>query len=151
LPPPPRDYQAGPPQFVEIYGWLAVMNNYLKIALAGLTLVMIIQSVLIVKLYGARQNLERIVIRINDVGRPEVDHVGLDYHPQERETGYFLNQFEQQYYSRMRATVKDNYTRAFYFLDGRLADAAIEANKKTKPIKTFLAAPAEEIDIEVNN
>ena len=39
----------------------------------------------------------------------------------------------------MRATVRENYARSLYFLDGRLADAIIEANKKTKAIETFLA------------
>jgi hypothetical protein len=51
----------------------------------------------------------------------------------------------------MRATVRDNYTRSLYFLDGRLADALMEANKKTKAIENFLLAPSEEIDVHVTS
>jgi hypothetical protein len=40
---------------------------------------------------------------------------------------------------------------SLYFLDGRLADAAIEANRKTKTIETFLAGEGEEIEIAVKN
>src|SRR5262249_34802487 len=40
---------------------------------------------------------------------------------------------------------------SLYFLDGRLADAVIEANKKTNAIETFLAGSSEEVDVEVNN
>jgi type IV secretory pathway component VirB8 len=47
--------------------------------------------------------------------------------------------------------VRGNYTRSLYFLDGRLADAVIEANKKTKAIENFLLAPTEEIDIRITN
>jgi type IV secretory pathway component VirB8 len=38
-----------------------------------------------------------------------------------------------------------------YFLDGRLADAAIEEDKKTKMIETFLAGRGDEIEINVRN
>jgi type IV secretion system protein VirB5 len=88
----------------------------------------------------------------NDIGRVEsVSYDSLEYRPQEAEIRFFLSQFVQAYYSRMRATVKENFTRSLYFLDGRLADAVMEANKKTKAIETFLAAPAEEIEIQVKN
>jgi type IV secretion system protein VirB5 len=104
------------------------------------------------KIYQAFQNVKPIVIRINDVGRADAINYGsLEYHPQEGEIRYFLIQFVQQYYGRMRATLKENYTRSLYFLDGRLADATMEANKKTKVIETFLASPMEEIDIQVKN
>ena len=51
----------------------------------------------------------------------------------------------------MRATVRENYARSLYFLDGRLADAIIEANKKSKAIETFLASASEEIEVHVTN
>ena len=151
LPPPPGDYKAAKRQFVELYGSLAVMNTYLKIALLALTAVTTGLIALNIKTYNAFHNVKPLVIRISDLGRAETDYGSLDYHPQEAEIRYFLIQFVQQYYGRMRATVKENYTRSLYFLDGRLADAAIEANKKTKAIETFLTTAAEEIDIQVKN
>ena len=152
LPPPQIEYNAAKRQFVELYGSLDVMNTYLKIALLCLSLVCLGLVWLNVETYQAHRNPERIVVRINDVGRAEaISHGSLEYHPQEAEIRYFLIQFVQAYYGRMRATVKENFTRSLYFLDGRLADAVMEANKKTKAIETFLSAPAEEIEIQVKN
>jgi type IV secretion system protein VirB5 len=51
----------------------------------------------------------------------------------------------------MRATVRDNYALSLYYLDGRLADALIEANKKNKTIETFLAGSGDEIEVSVKN
>jgi type IV secretion system protein VirB5 len=51
----------------------------------------------------------------------------------------------------MRATARDNYARSLYFLDGKLAAAIIEANRKSKAIEQFLTAPSEEIEIRVKN
>src|SRR5262249_36941525 len=38
-----------------------------------------------------------------------------------------------------------------YFLDGPLADAVIEANKKMNTIETFLTGSTDEIEVKVNN
>lgn len=152
LPPPAKDYNAAKRQFVELYGSLAVMNTYLKIAVLCLCLVCVGLVFLNFKTIQAAHNLKPLVIRINDVGRAQaVNYDSLEYRPQEAEIRYFLIQFVQAYYGRIRPTVKENYTRSLYFLDGRLADAIMEANKKSKAIESFLAAPAEEIDIQVKN
>jgi len=152
LPPPQIDYQAAKRQFVELYGSLAVMNTYLKITVLVLCLICAGLTYLDVRTIQAARSLKPLVIRINDVGRAQaVTYNSLEYRPQEAEIRYFLIQFVQAYYGRMRATVKENFTRSLYFLDGRLADAVMEANKKTKAIETFLAAPAEEIEIQVKN
>jgi type IV secretion system protein VirB5 len=152
LPPPQIDYQAAKKQFVELYGSLAVMNTYLKITVLVLCLICAGLTYLDVRTIEAARNLKPLVIRINDVGRAQaVTYDSVAYRPQEAEIRYFLIQFVQAYYGRMRATVKENFTRSLYFLDGRLADAVMEANKKTKAIETFLAAPAEEIEIQVKN
>jgi type IV secretory pathway component VirB8 len=47
--------------------------------------------------------------------------------------------------------LRDNYARSLFYLDGRLADALIEANKKTNTMETFLTGSTEEIEVKVNN
>lgn len=139
-------------QYLELYGSVAVMNTYLKIAVLCLSLVAVALAVLNVKTYAAFHHLKPIVIRINELGRAEaVSYGSLDYHPQEAEIKYFLVQFVQQHYGRMRATVREYYPRSLYFLDGRLADALLEANKKTKMLETLLNGGSDEIDIHVRN
>jgi type IV secretion system protein VirB5 len=93
-----------------------------------------------------------LVIRINEVGRAEaVSYGDFEYHPHEPEIKYFLIQFVEQHYSRMRATVQENYAHSLYFLDGKLADALLAVNRKNKVIEQFLANPVEEIEVRVTN
>jgi type IV secretion system protein VirB5 len=146
------DYAEAQRQYVELYGSLAVMNTYLKIALLAISLVAFALVALDWKTYDNYHHLQPLVIRINDVGRAEaVNYGSLQYQPQEAEIKYFLAQFVRAYYGRMRARVKEAYPQSLYFLDGRLADAAMEVNKKSKVIETFLMGHGEEIDIQVKN
>lgn len=148
--PPPAELGVAQREYVEQFGSVLVTNMYLKIAVLALSVVAVGLVALHFKTFAVYRDLKPLVIRINDVGRAEALHYDdLTYHPQEAELKYFLSDFVERHYSRMRATVRDNYTRSLYFLDGRLADALIEANKKTKAIETFLAAPSEEIDVHV--
>jgi type IV secretory pathway TrbF-like protein len=151
--PPAKDYNAARKQYVEQFGSLIVMNTYLKIAVLVLSLVSLALVTLNFKTFRAFRDLKPLVIRINDVGRAEaVRYDSLEYRaPQEPEVKYFLINFVQRHYGRMRATVKENYTRSLYFLDGRLAGALIEANKKNNALESFLAGNGEEIDIRVDN
>jgi type IV secretory pathway component VirB8 len=75
----------------------------------------------------------------------------VEYHPQERELKFFLIQFVHDHYSRMRATVKEDYTRSLYFLEGSLADALIESTHKSKTIESFLAGQGEENDVKITS
>jgi type IV secretory pathway TrbF-like protein len=152
LPPPEKDYAAAKRQYLELYGSLAVMNTYLKIAVLCLSLVVVGLMFLNFRTYAAYHQVKPLVIRINDLGRAEAINYGsLEYQPQEAEIKYFLVQFVHAYYGRMRATVREAYPRSLYFLDGRLADAIIEANIKTKAIEMFLAGGTDEAEIEVKN
>jgi len=152
MPPPTPDLHAAKRQFVELYGSIQVMNTYLKIAVVSLCGVCLGLIALNIKTYQTFRNFKPLVIRINDLGRAEaVSYSDLEYHPQEAEIKYFLIQFVEQHYGRMRATLKENYARSLYFLDGRLADALIEANKKSNTIEGFLAGQSEEIEIHVKN
>src|SRR6266700_4134996 len=143
---PTHSFDAAKRQYLELYGSIAVMNTYLKIAVLCLSLVALALAWLNVNTYSAFHHLKPLVIRINELGRAEaVTYGSFDYHPQEAEIKYFLVQFVQQHYGRMRATVREYYPRSLYFLDGRLADALMEANKKTKLIEAFLTGGSDEI------
>src|SRR5712692_21687 len=152
MPASANDFDVAQRQYVEHYCSVAVMNTYLKVAVLCLALANVALAVLNVRTYAAFHHLKPLVIRINQAGQAEaVNYGSLEYQPQEAEIKYFLIQFVQQHYARMRATVQENYTRSLYFLDGRLADAVMQANKKTKAIEAFLAGQTEEAEIQVKN
>lgn len=152
LPPPVEAASSARRQFVELYGAAIVSNNYLKIALVCLSLVCVGLLLLNFKTYQTFSRFKPIIVRISDVGRAEaVAYDSMEYQPKDAEIRYFLIQFVTKHYGRMRATVRENFARSLYFLEGRLADATIEANKKNKTIETFLAGQGQEIEINVRN
>ena len=151
---PPTGYEFGEPRrrYVEQYGSTLVVNRYLKVALLGLTAVAVGLIVLNLQTERTFRHFKPLVIRIDDVGRATaVDYAALAYTPQAPELKYFLVQFVTKHYSRIRATVRQQYAESLYFLDGRLADATIEANKKAGTIERFLTSGSEEIDVHVRN
>src|SRR5712692_399918 len=152
MPSPQKDLSAASRQYVEQFGSYLVTITYLKIAVLALSLLCLGLVALHIKTYQAFRYLKPLVIRINEIGRAEAVHYDtFAYLPQEREIRYFLSDFVERHYSRMRATVRDNYAKSLYYLDGRLADALIEANKKNKTIETFLTGTGDEIEVSVKN
>lgn len=151
---PPAGYEFGDarPRFVEHYGSTLVMNRYLKVALLCLSVVTVALVGLTIATQRTYAHVKPLVIRIDDVGHATaVTYDSLTYTPQAPELKYFLVQFITKHYSRMRATVRQQYGESLYFLDGRLADATMDANKKSGVIERFLAGGGEEIDVRVKN
>jgi type IV secretory pathway TrbF-like protein len=150
--PPPVQMDAGSRKYLEQYAMLLVSNRHLRVALLCVTVLSLGLLVLNLKTVQTLRNFKPLVIRINEIGRAEaVAYDSLTYQPRDAEMKYFLIQFVTRYYGRMRATVRESYARSLYFLDGRLADSIMEANKKDRTIETFLAGQGDEIDIEVRN
>jgi type IV secretory pathway TrbF-like protein len=151
---PPAGYEYGDARrhYVERYGSTLVMNTYLKIALLCLSVVAAGLIVLTFKIQRDAQRVRPLVIRIDDVGRATaITEASLAYTPQAPELKYFLVQFVTAHYSRMRATVRQQYAESLYFLDGRLADATIDTNKKAGTIERFLTGGGDEIEVHVKN
>ncbi|MGA2877631.1 MAG: VirB8/TrbF family protein [Bryobacteraceae bacterium] len=150
LPPPAQT--RGAQRYLEQHSVLLVSNRQLRVALLALTVACLSLAFTSLRTLQAFRGFKPLVIRINDVGRAEaVSYDGLTYQPRDAEVKYFLIQFVTRHYGRISATVRESYSRSLYFLDGRLADAIIEANKKSKLIETFLAGEGDEIEIEVEN
>ncbi len=152
LPRPSKDFNTAKRLYMEQFGSALVTNNYLLVALAGVSLVAAGLIWLNLETHQTFENFKPLVIRISDVGRAEaLSYDSFRWEPQDAEIRYFLIQFVTKHYSRRRATIREGWAESLYFLDGRLADAAIEANRKSKTIETFLAGEGDEIEIGVKN
>lgn len=152
LPPPAKDFDTAKRRYVEFYGSVAVMNTYLKIAVFCLCLATVGLTILQIKTIQLFRNVRPVVIRINELGRAEAVSFGsLDYKPQPAEMKYFLIRFTQQHYGRIRATVREDYAQSLFFLDGRLADALIDDNRRSKVIETFLTDQSDEVEVRVTS
>ena len=137
--------------YLEQYGDPMVTNTYLKIALALISLVAAGLVFLNIKTIRTFENFRPLVIRIDDLGRAEaINYHNLEYRPQDAESKYFLTQFCSLYYQRNRYTIQNDFSKALYFLDGKLADGIIDAYRKGDLIKKFLSnTSAPEIDVDV--
>lgn len=146
-----RTFQDAKRLYLEQYGDPMVTNTYLKIALTLVSLIAVGLLVLDWKTIRTFENFRPLVIRIDDLGRAEaINYHNLEYKPQDAEAKYFLSQFCALYYRRNRYTIQDDFSKALYFLDGKLADGILDAYRKDDIIKKFLMnASAPEIDVEV--
>ena len=126
-----RTFQDAKRLYLEQYGDPMVTNTYLKIALTLISLVAVGLLVLDLKTIRTFENFRPLVIRIDDLGRAEaINYHNLEYKPQDAEAKYFLSQFCALYYRRNRYTIQDDFSKALYFLDGKLADGILDAYRK---------------------
>jgi type IV secretion system protein VirB5 len=137
--------------YLEQYGDPMVTNTYLKIALTLVSVIAVGLLILDFKTIRTFENFRPLVIRIDDLGRAEaINYHNLEYKPQDAEAKYFLSQFCALYYRRNRYTIQNDFSKALYFLDGKLADGILDAYRKDDIIKKFLMnTSASEIDVEV--
>jgi type IV secretory pathway TrbF-like protein len=137
--------------YLEQYGDPMVTNTYLKIALTLVSLIAVGLLVLDLKTIKTFHDFRPLVIRIDDLGRAEaINYHNLEYKPQDAEAKYFLSQFCGLYYRRNRYTIQDDFSKALYFLDGKLADGILDAYRKGDIMRKFLTnTSAPEIDVEV--
>ncbi len=62
----------------------------------------------------------------------------------------FLSQFSTLYYRRNRYTIQNDFSKALYFLDGKLADGILDAYRKDDILRKFLTnSAAPEVDVDV--
>jgi type IV secretory pathway component VirB8 len=137
--------------YLESYGDPMVTNTYLKIAVALLALVCVALALIDLRTIRTFQNFRPLVIRIDDVGRAEaINYHHFEYKPQDAEAKYFLSQFSTLFYRRNRYTIQDDFSKALYFLDGKLANGILDEYRKTDVVRKFLTnTSAPEIDIDV--
>src|SRR5579859_4471375 len=137
--------------YLEQYGDPMVTNTYLKIALTLVSLIAVGLLALDWKTIRTFENFRPLVIRIDDLGRAEaINYHNLEYKPQDAEAKYFLSQFCSLYYRRNRYTIQNDFSKALFFLDGKLANGILDAYGKGDIIRKFLTnTSAPEIDIDV--
>jgi type IV secretory pathway TrbF-like protein len=147
-----KEFNEAKQLYLEKYGDAIVTNNYLKVALALLSIVAAGLVLMDLHTIHTFRSFRPLVIRIDELGRAQaVDYTSLEYKPGDREAKYFLSRFCRLFDRRNRYTIHDDFTNALYFLDGKLANEIIAHSKKDDTIHAFLSNPAApEVDIEVD-
>jgi len=147
LPPPPKDFEAAKARYLEQWGATYTQNSWLRLYLVLLLVISLGQTGgLIYAVKGLREKKTEYV-PVDEFHRLVV----VQGRPNERQLKHFLVQFATLHYSRFRATVRNDFPKSLYFLDGVLADVTLEAERKTKVIETFMTDGSDEIEVKVNN
>jgi hypothetical protein len=137
--------------YLETYGDAITTGTYLKATVAVLSLIVLGLVILNLKTIQTFRNWRPLVIRVDDIGRAQaLDYRSLEYHPGDAEAKYFLSEFCRLYYRRNRYTINDDFTKALYFLDGKLANDIIQRSKSEDTINKFLSDPGSaQVDVDV--
>ena len=120
-----RDNDAGR-EYAEIWGETVHANRRLRTlstVLAGACLAL---GVLLLRIASVEPP-RPIVVRVDEVGRAEAvayEAATAQADPLDPTTKYFLNRFIDDFHSRRRATVEEQWTRSLRFLSTELANAA---------------------------
>jgi type IV secretion system protein VirB5 len=148
--PRPKTYEDAAHQFARVMAQPLVTRNYLAAGMIATSLLSI--GLLVLNFRTQAQQRERIVVRIDEVGRAQaLGYSSLEYHPQAPEIKYFLTQFVHDYYGRNRATVRVDFQRSMAFLSSPLAAPRMDEERKNKAIEKFLVGDTEEVQIQVIN
>jgi type IV secretory pathway TrbF-like protein len=139
-------------QEYEYYGSTLTTNTALKVALLIALGVIALLGVDHVRMARIAANPQRIVVRINDVGRAEaVAYSNFAYQPQAPEIRYFLSQFVIGYYGRNHKTVREQYVNSLYFLDRQLFNVIDSQDRRSQWLPKFLTSSDDDVNVVINN
>jgi hypothetical protein len=124
---------------------------YLKFLSAILGIAFFVESGALVWALNQLSHQKVVVVRVNETGPAGPPFTQEVWVPQERELKYFVLNFVKLYNRRVRATVRDDFETALYFLDGPLASAALEVERKNRSLEHFLSDTSPEVDVNVLN
>ena len=148
--PRPKTYEDAADGFARVMAQPQIMRNYFAAGMLATSVLSL--GLLALNFRTQAQQRERLVVRIDDVGRAQaVGYSSLEYKPQSAEIKYFLTRFIHDYYGRERATVRDDFSRSMAFLSSPLAAARMEAERRSKAIEKYLVGDSDDIQIQVNN
>jgi len=138
--------------YLEQAGDVTVVNTYLKLLSLVLGFAVIAAVGCTYAVIQHYKDFRPIIVRVDSVGKAEaVKYADATYHPEEKELRYFLAQWVQYYYGRNRFTVKQDFPKAFFFMDQKLSTNIISSHQQSKDIEQFIATPtAPNVYIEIN-
>ena len=152
--PPYSAFTAAKQLYAEQYGDAIVSNTYLKIAVAALTLTLLLVSggllYLNQRTTRAAAEVKPLVYRVDKLGRIDVlRHDVASWRPAEAEIKYALSEFCRRYYARSPFTIRADFAQARTFLSEPLSFRVLRAWEEQKTIEKYLANQPKTIDVVV--
>lgn len=137
--------------YLQRHAALLVTNSRLRAVLIIMAVFLSGLTFAFVTLARTSASYKPMVIRINDVGHAEaITYSATEYRVQEAEIKYFLMDFIQKYYGRVRGTAKDDFVRSLYFMTPKLADERLSRERETKGLDEFILGIGDQIEVAIN-
>jgi type IV secretory pathway TrbF-like protein len=137
-------------QYLEIETGLRIAERYWRLgflALLGVIVVLLVERITFDRRIA---DLKPIVVQVDSNGRATAaPYSSLAYTPGEREAKFFLGRFVKLHYSRIRATIADDFKEKLFFLEQTHADAISEDNRRNKTVENFLMGTDDQTDIHI--
>lgn len=129
--------------YLEQHGDIQTTNTFLKFAVLVLVFAVLAMAAATMLAVNHFSHVKPLVVRVDSIGKAEaVKYDATAYHPEEREMRYFLSQWATYYYSRNRYTVRQDFPKAFFFMDAKLSTNVINMHQQRHTIEKFLADPS---------
>jgi hypothetical protein len=151
LPRPEKTVETANSLHLERWAKSDTTNAYLKVLSVILGIAFIVESGALLWALNQLSQQKVVVVRVNQHGQTEPPEVQGPWLPQERELKYFVLNFVKLYNRRIRATVRNDFETALYFLDGPLASAVLDVERKNRSLEQFLSDTSPEVDVNVLN
>lgn len=138
--------------YLQRHAALIVTNSRLRWVIATLALMILVLSFGAYTLAQRLGSFKPMYIRINDVGHAEAIsyQAASEYKVQEAEIKYFLMDFVQKYYGRMRGSARDDLARSLYFMTPKLAQQRMADVKANRWLDDFLLGTTDQIEVAVD-
>ena len=136
-------------EYAEIWGEAMHSNRHLRVISVALGIGVLLLIVVVLRVVSVEPP-RPIVVRVDEVGRAEAvayELMEAQADPLDPTTKYFLNRFINDFYSRRRATVEQNWSRSLRFLSTELGNASFRAESQNIAL---LAAGAARDELQVD-
>ena len=138
--------------YLQRHGALLSTNRTLRLVLGALGLLVAALGYGYFSLSRASAHVKPLIIRIDEVGRAQaVGYSAQEYKVQEAELKFFLKNFIEKHYGRLRGSAKADFGDSLYFLTSHLVDLALENEKQTHSLDDFQRGTSDQVEISVTH
>jgi type IV secretion system protein VirB5 len=138
--------------YLQRHAALLTTNRTLRISLIAFAALLAVLTYGYFSLSRTYANVKPLIIRIDEVGRAQaIDYSPAEYKVQEAEMKFFLKNFIEKHYGRLRGSAKADFADSLYFLTPHLVDLALDQEKQSHSLDAFLHGASDQIEISVKH
>ena len=138
--------------YLQRHAALLTTNRWFRIVIIVLSLLLAALAYAYFSVARTYAHIKPLIIRIDEVGRAQaIDYSPAEYKVQEAEIKYFLKNFVEKHYGRLRGSAKADFGDSLYFLTPTLVDQILDTEKRSHSLDDFLKGDTDQVEIAVKH